>query len=315
MASLRRRRRTDGGFTLVEVVVAMVLMSITMAAVAVLFVGGIRNSAGLQRRQAAVVVAQQALEAVRAVPVTPEGGCVKLLQGRVAGGPDPQADVTQQWSNPPQGVSLAGMTPATGCPGSLVVPLTGIARSATSVLDPVTLNGLPYTVRTYIGQCRVTDKAAILSALAATQDTCTTANTGPLLYRVLVAVTWTANGCAAGCVFTAGTLVDPSTDPVYNVRAAGPPVANPDALCFRTGVPAAFSVVANDTGVLGKRPVTVVTPGAAGRVGSTIATGVATYRPPSTAGTDSFTYKLTDVNGVVSSTVTVSITVTNGACP
>ncbi|MGZ4650714.1 MAG: prepilin-type N-terminal cleavage/methylation domain-containing protein, partial [Kineosporiaceae bacterium] len=40
--------RSDAGFTLVEVVVALVLLSILLASVGVLFVGGLRNSATLQ---------------------------------------------------------------------------------------------------------------------------------------------------------------------------------------------------------------------------------------------------------------------------
>ncbi len=73
----RPRRRGDAGFTLIEVVLALVLLSTLMSSMAVLFVRGMQHLSGLQRRQAAVQVAAQAIEAVRAVSTTPgQNGCV-----------------------------------------------------------------------------------------------------------------------------------------------------------------------------------------------------------------------------------------------
>jgi prepilin-type N-terminal cleavage/methylation domain-containing protein len=322
MASLRPRRArlhappqatgdpagTDGGFTLVEVVVALVLMSILMSAIAVLFVGGIRNSSGLQRRQAAVAVGAQAIEATRAVSVLPDAaGCVKLLQGRTA------VAVQSQWAAKPSTVNLTTANtqqesaPA-GCTGPVVIPLTGVARQAGTVLHPVTLNGLPYTVQTFIGSCRV--------PVGGSAQNCANVATGTKLYRVVVAVTWSGPGCGQGCQYTTSTLLDPSVDPVYNVRAAGAPTVANDALCFKAGVPAAFNVVANDTGVLGKTPVTIVTAPAHGTLGPTVKTGVAAFTPQAGyTGPDSFTYTVTDVNGLVSPVATATVTITNGVCP
>jgi len=316
MASVRVRRpvasaahphrslagRDDGGFTLVEVIVALVLMSITMSAVAVMFVGGIKNSSGLQRRQAAVLVAQQALEVARAVSATPDsGGCSKLLQGRTAAVVDPY------WAAAPASVTSSTTVAhsASGCSGSLVVPVQGVPGVTGGVSDPVRLNGLPYTVNTYIGSC----------GLEGAASGCTRTGAGARLYRVVVAVRWTAAGCGAGCVYTASTLVDPSLDPVYNVRGASAPVAVADPACFRVSVPAVLNVLVNDTGALGRTPVTVVSGPTKGSLGPTASSGVVTYTPGAVAGTDTFTYRLTDVNGVVSGTATVTLTLTTGACP
>jgi len=302
MASVRVRRpvasaahphrslagRDDGGFTLVEVIVALVLMSITMSAVAVMFVGGIKNSSGLQRRQAAVLVAQQALEVARAV-------------GRTAAVVDPY------WAAAPASVTSSTTVAhsASGCSGSLVVPVQGVPGVTGGVSDPVRLNGLPYTVNTYIGSC----------GLEGAASGCTRTGAGARLYRVVVAVRWTAAGCGAGCVYTASTLVDPSLDPVYNVRGASAPVAVADPACFRVSVPAVLNVLVNDTGALGRTPVTVVSGPTKGSLGPTASSGVVTYTPGAVAGTDTFTYRLTDVNGVVSGTATVTLTLTTGACP
>lgn len=316
MASVRVRRpvacaahpdrqltvRDDGGFTLVEVVVALVLMSITMSAVAVMFVGGIKNSSGLQRRQAAVLVAQQALEVARAVSATPDSvGCSKLMQGRTAAVVDPY------WASAPASVTSSTTVAysAAGCSGPVVVPVQGVPGVAGGVSDPVRLNGLPYTVNTYIGTCR----------LVGTTSGCTPSGTGARLYRVVVAVRWTASGCGAGCIYTAGTLLDPSVDPVYNVRGASAPVAAADAACFRVSTPAVLNVLANDTGALGRSPVTVVAAPTRGTLGPTVSSGVVTYTPGAVAGTDTFTYRLVDVNGVISGTATVTLTLTSGACP
>ena len=76
-----------------------------------------------------------------------------------------------------------------------------------------------------------------------------------------------------------------------------------------------LNVVANDTGSLGRAPVTLVTAPTRGSLGSTVTSGVVTYTPGAVAGTDSFTYRLTDVNGVVSATATVTLTLTTGVCP
>src|SRR5438270_6840853 len=87
----RTRRSDDGGFTLVEVVISLVLLSLVMSSMAVMLVAGLRNAAGLQRRQVAVTLGQQALEAARALSVVPDqNSCVKLLQGRQRAASDAQ---------------------------------------------------------------------------------------------------------------------------------------------------------------------------------------------------------------------------------
>jgi prepilin-type N-terminal cleavage/methylation domain-containing protein len=301
---VRARAATEEGFTLVEVIIALVLMSVVMSSIAVFFVGSVRHGAGLQRRQAAVAVAGQALEAARAVSALPDSaGCVKLLQGRT------QSLVDAQWASAPSTVDLSttakGVMPAS-CGSTAIVPLTGVARAMGTVVDPIVLNGLPYTVRTFIGTCKLTGSTG----------GCTTSGTGSTLYRIVVAVTWTGAGCAGTCQYTTSSLVDPSSDPVYNVRSASAPVAVADSLCFTRNTPAAFNIIANDTGALGNAPVTVVSTPTKGTLGSTVTSGVASYTPITNAnGGDSFTYKLTDVNGVVSSVVTASITIKNGSCP
>jgi hypothetical protein len=276
-----------------------------LGSVGVIFVGGLTHGAGLQRRQAAVVLAQQALEAARAVTATPDAqGCVKLLQGRT------RALVDTQWSTAPSGVTSVSdeaWMPA-GCGGAVVLPLQGLVAGVGSVTDPVVLGGQPYTVKTYIGTC----------VLTTARNACVRASAGPAggttMYRIVARVTWSGIGCATGpCAYSTATLVDGSPDPVFNVRGAAAPVAGPDTVCLAGGGAGTINIVSNDTGALGTAPVTIVNPPHKGTLGATISSGISGYTPQGGAsGTDTFTYYDTDVNGLLSSTVTVTITI--GGC-
>ncbi|MGZ4612018.1 MAG: Ig-like domain-containing protein [Kineosporiaceae bacterium] len=297
--------RSDAGFTLVEVVVALVLLSILLASVGVLFVGGLRNSATLQRRQSAVNIAQQALEAARAVSTTPDqNGCTKLLQGRA------KATVDVQWAAAPSAVTNVtdeAWSPA-GCSGTIVLPLQGLPGALGTVTDPVIVGGQSYTVSTYIGTC----------VLTAARDSCLRSSAVPggtsTMYRIVARATWSGSGCSTAlCEYSASTLVDASADPVFNVRGAAGPAAVGDTVCLASGGPGTINIIANDTGSLGSSPVTIVTAPHKGTLGWSITSGIGAYTPQSGAtGTDTFTYYDTDVNGLISGTVTVTITI--GGC-
>lgn len=297
--------RDDGGFTLVEAVVATVLLSVIMSSMAALFVKGSEQSNDLRRRQAAVTLAQQALEAARAAsPVPDAAGCVQLLQGRTA------ALVAAQWATAP--VSVTSITDSASapptCTGPLTVPLQGVAGPAGTATDPVLLQNLPYTVQTFIGTCVLTtSRSSCLQAGAVPAGS-------PALYRVVARVTWTAPGCAPGpCEYSASTFVDPSPDPLFNVRGAAGPVAADDTACIASGTAGMLDLTGNDSGALGPTPVTVTRAPAKGTLSTGIASGIGSYTPAAGAtGTDSFAYRLTDVNGLLSGTA--SVTVTLGGC-
>jgi prepilin-type N-terminal cleavage/methylation domain-containing protein len=298
-------RRPDDGFSLVEVVIAVVLLSSLMAALAVLFVGGVKHMGALQRRQVAVQVAAQALEAVRAVSAIPgQGGCVKLLQGRG------QMAADAQWADAPTG--FTGITDEVWtsnlCSGAIIVPWQGVPAATGTVTDPVVVGGQSYTVQTYIGTC----------VLSAGRSSCLRSADvpagGPTMYRVLVQVDWTGAGCRPGtCSYTASTLIDTSADPTFNVRGSAAPVAVADTVCLPSGGAGTINIVANDTGSLGSSSVTIVSSPHKGTLASSIASGVGGYTPSAGAsGTDSFTYYVTDVNGLISGTTTATLTL--GGC-
>ena len=300
----RRRGHGDGGFTLIEVILALVLLSTLMSSMAVLFVRGMQHLAGLQHRQVAVQVAAQALEAVRAVSTTPgQNACVKLLQGRG------QAAADLQWDDAPAEFTAITDEVWTSnlCPGAIVVPWQGVPGPGGAVTDPVVVGGQSYTVQTYIGTC----------VLTAARATCLRAADvpagGPVMYRVLVSVAWSGGGCVNGCSYAASTLIDTNADPTFNVRGTAGPVATADTVCLPGGGPGTINILGNDTGSLGSSPVTVVTPPQHGSLAASISSGVGGYTPSAGAsGTDTFTYYVTDVNGQISPTVTVTLTL--GGC-
>jgi prepilin-type N-terminal cleavage/methylation domain-containing protein len=295
----RARAREDAGFTLIETILALVLLALVLSSMAGLLLGGMRNAAGLQRRQAAVTLAAQALEAARALTVVADqNSCVKLLQGR------DQTSADQQWDIAPAGFTAVTDEAWTSnlCTGPVLLPLQGLPGAAGTSTDPAVVNGLSYTVRNFVGRCSLNAaRAACVTSAAAPANAAT-------LYRVLSLVTWSGIGCSGTCQYSASTLLDPSADPLFNVRGATAPVAVPDTICLAGGAPGTIDIVANDTGSLGPSPVTVVSAPSKGTLAASISSGVGGYRPNAGAtGTDTFTYYLSDVNGLVSSTVTVQV--------
>lgn len=215
LAVARRRGGREEGFSLVETVIALVVFSLVMASLAGVFLTSTRQVGSLRDRQTAASIAQQALEIARSVQAAPDtNGCPKLLQGRS------QAAVTAQWAAAPNSLDLSTTDMAwmpNTCSGSVVVPLQGLARTALSApIDPLVVAGQTYRVRTYIGTCTMVVAGG--PCLPAGQLTGRLAT----LFRVVATVSWSGPGCGTGCSFSAATLIDPSTDPLFNARNALP---------------------------------------------------------------------------------------------
>ena len=195
----------SGGFSLIEVIVALALILFVMMSSVVFFVRSLQTSSGQQSRQAAISVADQAVELARAAPVA------NLLDGR------DQATATTQWAALPA-------TAAAAKAASVLMwdtpPVAATAVVPFSVADQTTfVNKTQYTVDTAIGGCWVTSTAPVRCTAPATPPTPT-----PNVYRIIVDVHWPAKqgqSCPASrCDYIVTTLRDASTDPVFNL--AGP---------------------------------------------------------------------------------------------
>jgi hypothetical protein len=262
----------------------------------------------LQHQQLATSIAAEAMELVRAIPAQSDSaGCSPLLSGRT------QTAVAAQWAAAPSGVDLSTTDPAWAdaiCPTTVTVPLAGLTTSVADdgTTPAITRGGTGYTVRTYIGTCRLPLTGGACARAASVRGGTVT------MMRVIVAVGWQGSNCpASSCLYTLGTLVDRSADPLFNLRSTTVPVAVNDVVCTASGVPILVSLLGNDVGPLGSAPVTVVGAPAHGTLAASVVTGTAIFTPvQGYVGLDAFTYRLTSSSGTQSglATVTVKIGVT-----
>jgi prepilin-type N-terminal cleavage/methylation domain-containing protein len=193
----------DGGFTLIEVVVALVLLTMVTIGVATLFVRGVKASTTLDRRQEAVAVAGQSLELVRSLSPVRTNGRSRLIEGRTRAVVDAQwaaavADLSQT-DEEYDSTAIASSTP--------VLPL-----SVTT-----TVGSMTYSVQQIVGSCwRAPGGGDCVRSAAKSASSL-------FLYRVLIQVTWSegsAATCSGGsCSTVLSTLIDPSTDPIFNLNA------------------------------------------------------------------------------------------------
>jgi len=196
----------SGGFSLIEVIVALALILFVMTSSVVFFVRSLQTSSGQQSRQAALSLADQAMEQARAVPVA------SLLDGR------DQATATTQWAALPAVAAAAKAASVLVWDTPPVAPTVAVAFSVAN--QTTFVNKTQYTVDTAIGGCWVTATAPVRCTAPATPPTPT-----PNVYRIIVDVHWPAKqgqscGTASRCDYIVTTLRDASTDPVFNL--AGP---------------------------------------------------------------------------------------------
>src|ERR1700690_2206868 len=91
----RMQSDRSGGFSLIEVIVALALILFVMTSSVVFFVRSLQTSSGQQSRQAAISLSDQAIELARAVPVN------SLVNGRI------QTTSDTQWANLPAAAAAA----------------------------------------------------------------------------------------------------------------------------------------------------------------------------------------------------------------
>ncbi|BEP15211.1 hypothetical protein acdb102_35220 [Acidothermaceae bacterium B102] len=201
--SPKARAERDAGFTLIEILVAMVLMTIVMSSLAVFFIGAQKSSSALRVRENAAVVADQAMDKVHSIQAT------KILTGR-----DKTSSDTQ-WASPVTGVDLTGMNEVwdtTATSGSGTSASTAILPT---VPQPVVANKTTYNVSTYVGTCWI-----LMGGGNCVQTKPST--TAPVqMDRIIIAVNWAdkGNGCPGHiCAYVIGSLVSPLGDPTFNVN-------------------------------------------------------------------------------------------------
>jgi prepilin-type N-terminal cleavage/methylation domain-containing protein len=302
MGWMRRRRAStvDAGFTLVEVIVALMLMSIVLMAGGGFMIRSISASSSMSGRQNAVSVANQVLEQIRAVNPTFDGsGVSPLVYGRS------KAAVTAQWAAAATaGLDVSGTYTGSGATAFDADTYQLVVTTPISVplQQTIKIGAETYTVDSLIGTC----------VRATTGTQCAKSGIGNELLRAVVRVTWTLGDgktCPGGvCAYSVSTLIDPTQDPVFN--ASRKPVANPDNATTTANTPVSVGVTVNDSGDFALAgAVTILTSPSNGSL--SISNNIVQYTPTAGfSGTNTFTYTVTDLTSRVSNATTVTITVT-----
>ncbi len=205
---LQERVPPDSGLSLLEVIVAIAIMTIVATASATLALTGIAAASTQERRQVAVTIASSTLEIVGAqtVAINSATGVSNLFTGRTS------TAVASAWSanssGPGVGTTYAASDPTATTSSVASLPITS---SATQV-------GTAYSVTTLLGTCYEPiaggDCARVSGYPTTPPATVPTGYTD--LIRAIVIVSWTAGKkCSSGCTYTASTLIDPSADLVW----------------------------------------------------------------------------------------------------
>lgn len=301
-------RRSDDGFTLVEVIVALALMSVVATAALYFFLGGTRAVTHQQRSQNAVVVANEAMELAYSAAAKADGnGTSGLVKGRS------QSQVTAAWT------ALASK----GIEGySTTYPAWDPAGAGTQAVDitrHTKLSGVDYAVTTLIGTCyRSTATASAPCSIIGQNPPSSTPAGYARLMRVMTYVTWddAGNTCGSGgCSYQVSSLIDPNSDLTWNNTTK--PIAVDDVALVNVGQSVDIDVLSNDIiGVLVSNPVRNLTVAKGTGTVTLLSSGKVRFTAPTTAsGKMTFTYSLKDQAGRESNVATVTVSVYGQAMP
>ena len=206
MRIVTRRRRVhageDGGFTLIETVVALGLLMVVMLSTAGFFVSSLKESSGQTQAQEAALLANQQLEYTRSVAAG------SLLTGRT------QAAVQTAITN--KGVTDLGNDDLTN--GNYDPDATSTSSQVVPITMTQKVDGASYTITTFIDRCYVVYGTTTTGGCVRNQPS----PSNGWMYRITANVAWSLGGgraCVSGkCQFVASTLRDPGSDPCFNVR-------------------------------------------------------------------------------------------------
>jgi prepilin-type N-terminal cleavage/methylation domain-containing protein len=271
-----RDRGGDAGFTLAEVLVAIMIIGIVMGGMTTFFVTTMSVTNVQGDKQTAVQLAADATERVRS-----------LKGSAVAANRDKTSSDTQ-WASPVAGVAAFLSTMQETWDTSATYPAGATAPLPTQTKTS-TVNGVAYGQNWYVGKCW----QPLLGGDCATTYVANYVE----FFRVIVAVTWPAQQCASSvCAYVTSTLVNnQSSEPVFNANetALPPTVTNPGNQVSDLSVPDSLQLAT--TG--GAAPITFTFTGLPS--GLTGASNGLVSGTPTTAGTFSVVATATDAMNLV----------------
>jgi prepilin-type N-terminal cleavage/methylation domain-containing protein len=197
----------DAGFTLVEVLVATMVIGTVMTALTTFFITSLSVTSQQRAKQTAIQLAADGIEQVRALGVSGIGVGRNSTRAKI------------EWDNAPSAVVpyLANTqlyvpdATESGAGSGGTVP----AEALPSAPQQVTINKIDYRLVWYVGRCW----QQLNSTLCQNRP----ADPVPFL-RAVVAVSWPDRHCpAARCYYVASTLVGGAQpDPLFTVTAWSP---------------------------------------------------------------------------------------------
>ncbi|MCM4078693.1 type IV pilus modification PilV family protein [Paractinoplanes hotanensis] len=222
----------EEGFSLVEVLVALAVLSITLLASTPFFVGSLRNVNKQRTEQAAIQLADTAMEQVRGL----KGSSLLTGHGQQAG--------EAQFAAAPAAVKPYLATMQVGHDeDNAVLPTDGADAPISTAAQVTTVEGTPYTRMIYIGMCevyltRTGDCVYPLGSAAEPADKTKILK----FFRAVVLITWPDNSCAATpgnppntCLYVTSTLVSRAPEPNFDLHRPSPIVLT-QSLTFYRGI-------------------------------------------------------------------------------
>jgi prepilin-type N-terminal cleavage/methylation domain-containing protein len=192
-----RVRSADGGFTMIEVIVALALITVLMASLGTYFVSSVRVSRHQAQIQAAVRLAQAGMEAARGYggptllvgrSVCTSANCTNVAAYDTVG----YLSSMTRWDG-----GVSGVTPTVPRPDAM--PMSELV---------IPINGVTYSRYHFVGKCWQ----------AATGGACGTNSALPVqMVRLVVGVIWSDANCQFTMCIRAATALfslDPA-DPVF----------------------------------------------------------------------------------------------------
>jgi prepilin-type N-terminal cleavage/methylation domain-containing protein len=212
----------DNGFTIIEVLVAIAVISTTMLSLGPLFVITMKVNHQQSNRQSAIQAADDAMERARALQVS------ALLTGR-----DLKSTMSQAVAAPEAVKVLLGGDANVGSQMSIIdvaqqflaydteaVDDSGATAALPTAANPITLSGLEYRQSWYVGRCGRATPAQDSQPEAA-RRACVAGESGTgytPMYRVIVVVAWTDRFCSSPCTYLSSSLISSKTEePVFSV--------------------------------------------------------------------------------------------------
>ena len=217
----RYQQEPEAGFSLIEILAALIVIAIVSVGAAAFFVTGIRGVNGQKQRQQAVYIADSVLEQARAINPGYMAGTTRseLVSGRT------QAQVQ----------SLLASTAATRLHISSQDDVSAADLNLDydpTTTDPValkpnppnqTVNGTTYQISTFVDVCWISASTSLNAGSTSVCGPTKVDSTYTEDYRVSVDVYWTAaSPCSNGCDYSDSTLIDPNSDSQFNSNTSTP---------------------------------------------------------------------------------------------